>query len=68
MRFVVIVREDSTGPAWFLVVPALGVNTWVHDRAKIQDAAREIISRCGAAPQHFDVELRFGSPIPALLD
>lgn len=64
MRFTVDVREDTQQPAWRLHARAFGVVTWVFDTADIPAAARDLISRCGAAPKDFDIALAECDPFP----
>ncbi|MBO0880963.1 MAG: hypothetical protein J2P17_11590 [Mycobacterium sp.] len=64
IRITVDVREDTQQPAWRLHAREFGALTWVFDKKDIPDAARRIISRCGAAPKDFEVDLVFYEPFP----
>ncbi|MBF6414555.1 hypothetical protein [Nocardia cyriacigeorgica] len=63
MRF--LVKVHCCGPNWLVRVPAFGVSRVVTDKRVIEEAARELIAACGAAPAVFDVELDVGRFIDA---
>ncbi|WP_280202265.1 hypothetical protein [Nocardia cyriacigeorgica] len=70
MRF--LVKVHCCGANWLVRVPAFGVSRVVADKRAVEEAAREMIAACGAAPAVFDVELDVGRFIEvgeaALLD
>ncbi|WP_327149139.1 hypothetical protein [Nocardia sp. NBC_01329] len=54
------VEVSCCGSQWYLYSPAFGVSRFVSDKGRIREEAHAMITKCGAAPSEFDIDLELG--------